>query len=267
MVGAIRLALKVAQELDRGNKALSWLKDGRPTPDARESAYDTRAFCYDLVFRVIEAVDQAQTNQSGVAQDGVISSIARRRQEAYDEINGSDDEVFLNYLYEWYISKGWADRLLEIESPFVVDYLRRSSASEAAHADLLWRYHAHYHDFLGAAQVQYDLAKSDFNLTLEQRIEYLSRAKANASTRMTGFTDTSVRNRQSRQELIKGINDYLDIANIQDDILQKLKGEPRLTREKRQEVISILDGNMLSLNEVSLWSSAINKRYLTNIHI
>ena len=30
--GAIQLALDVAQESDRGNRALSWIQDGRPEP-------------------------------------------------------------------------------------------------------------------------------------------------------------------------------------------------------------------------------------------
>jgi nuclear pore complex protein Nup155 len=240
----------VAQELDRGNKALSWIKDDRPTPDAREGAYARRTACYDLVFKVIEDVDYAYNNQTGV-QEGVVSIISKRRQEAYDQINNSDDEVFQNYLYDWYIKQGWADRLLEIHSPFVVDYLRRSSSSDLAHADLLWRYYAHYHDYFSAAEVQFELAKSDFALSLEKRIEYLSRAKANASTRITGFSDTGVRNRLSRQELLRSITDCLDVANIQDDVLEKLRNEPRLSDEKRQAVLAQLDGKIQSLDEVS----------------
>lgn len=183
-------------------------------------------------------------------QDGTSSLASRRRQEAYGEINNSEDEVFQNYLYDWYLSKGWADRLLEIQSPFVIDYLRRSSASDIAHADLLWRYYAHYNEFLSAAEVQFELAKSDFDLTLEKRIEYLSRAKANASTRMTSFVEAGSRSRQSRQELLRNISDYLDLANIQDDVLQKIKNDPRLQGERRESVIHNLDGKIQSLDEV-----------------
>lgn len=242
--------LKRAQELDRGNKALSWIKDDRPESDARENAYKARTECYDLAFRVIHAVDQACASQGNV-QDGVISAIARRRQEAYDVINNSEDEVFQNYLYDWYIQQGWPERLLEIQSPFVVDYLQRSSATDLARADLLWRYYAHYNEFLMAAEVQFMLAKGEFALPLEKRIEYLSRAKANASARVTGFSDIGLRNRQSRQELIRNISDHLDIANIQDDVLQRIKGEKRLTAAKREEVLAQLDGQIQSLNTVS----------------
>jgi nuclear pore complex protein Nup155 len=248
--------LRVAQELDRGNRALSWIKDGRPSPDARESAYNKRRICYQLVFRAIEAVDRVY-NSRGPAPDNAVSQTQRRRTEAYDQINSSDDEVFQNDLYDWYIQKGWADRLLEFESPFVVDYLRRSVATDIARADLLWRYYAHYNDYLSAAEVQFELSKSDFDLTLEKRIEYLSRAKANASTRMTGFSDASVRNRQSRQELLRNISDYLDIANIQDDVLQKIKNDPRLQGENRVKVLTELDGKIQTLDEVSIFIRAI----------
>jgi nuclear pore complex protein Nup155 len=233
---------------------LSWIKekdDPNTDPnDVRRDYFDRRASCYTLVCRVVEAVDLAYNTQ-GAVPEGVVSQITRRKQEAYEQINNSDDEVFQNYLYDWYMSKGWAERLLEINSPFVVDYLRQSAEKDLAHADLLWRYFAHYNDFLSAAETQYQLAKSTLPLTLEKRIEYLSRAKANASTRMTGFSDTGVRNRQSRQELLRNISDHLDIANIQDDVLQKIKADERLSGARRAEVITHLDGQIHPLDEVT----------------
>ena len=252
--GAIRLALKVANEWDRGNKALSWVRDSRDhggdPNDLRRQFYEKRASCYTLVCKVIEAVDYAYNTQ-GPVPDGIISPVTRRKHEAYEQINNSDDEVFQNYLYDWYMENGWSERLLDINSPFVIDYLRQSSETNLAHADLLWRYYAHYNDYLSAAETQYQLAKSKLPLTLEKRIEYLSRAKANASTRMTGFSDTGVRNRQSRQELLRNISDHLDIANIQDDVLQRIRGDERLTGKRRDEVIAHLNGQIHSLDEVS----------------
>jgi nuclear pore complex protein Nup155 len=151
------------------------------------------------------------------------------------------------------MQQGWAERLLEINSPFVVEYLRQSSEKDLAHADLLWRYYAHNNDFLSAAETQFQLAKSSLQLSLERRIEYLSRAKANASTRMTGFSETGVRNRQSRQELLRNISDHLDIANIQDDVLQKIKSDDRLSGKRREEVLVYLDGPIRALDEVVLF--------------
>ena len=256
VLGAIKLCLKVAQEWDRGNQALSWIREKNDPSvdpnDPRKESFDKRTACYDLVLRVIEAVDQAYNSQ-GTVPDDVVSLVARRKFEAYEQINNSDDEVFQNYLYDWYMRQGWAERLLEINSPFVVEYLRQSSGKDIAHADLLWRYYAHYNDYLSAAETQYKLAKSDLPLPLEKRIEYLSFAKANASTRMTGFSDTGVRNRQSRQELLRNIADHLDIANIQDDILGKLKGDERLARDpaRKEQVLALLNGQIQPIDEVS----------------
>lgn len=235
---------------------MSWVRD-RDDPstdsnDVRRDFYEKRTACYDLVLKVIEAVDQAYNNQ-GPVPDGVVSQVTRRKFEAYEQINNSDDEVFQNYLYDWYMRKGWAERLLEINSPFVVEYLRQSSEKDIAHADLLWRYYAHYNDYLSAAETQYQLAKSSLDLTLEKRIEYLSFAKANASTRTTGFSETGVRNRQSRQELLRNIADHLDIANIQDDILVKLRDDERLQNDQKRkdEVLALLNGQIQPLDEVS----------------
>lgn len=248
--GAIRLALTVAQELDQANRALSWIRDGSPDPDPRKAAYESRMRCYQLITEVIKAVDKAQAPPG---DDIAASSIARRKAEAYEEINQSDDEVFQTYLYDWYLSQGWSDRLLEISSPYVVSYLRRKSKDDVAHADLLWQYFAHYSAFFEAAQVQLQLAKSDFELTLSQRMEYLSRAKANAASRIhsNGLRDFG-RPSQSRQEVLREISDLLEIATIQAELLGLLEKDPRMTADRRPAITEQLNGPVLSIDDVSV---------------
>lgn len=218
------------------------------TQDVRRVAYDNRTKCYNLIHRIITAVDEASKKEPE-PMDGHISATARRRSEAYDEINNSDDEVFQTNLYDWYLSQGWSDRLLDISSPYVVTYLERKSTEDITHADLLWRYHANYHDYLQAAAVQLQLAKSGFDLSLEARIEYLSRAKTNASTRLNGMAELGG-SRQSRQELLREITDLLDIANIQEDLVERMKSDPRLTPERAPVLLKPLTGQILSLSEV-----------------
>jgi len=253
--GAIRLVLEVAQEKDRGNRALSWINDGMPAGDVRESAFNERTQCYGLIHAVINAVDQASA-QDPSGSDPVTSITGRRRAEAYEEINNSNDEVFQTHLYDWYLSQGWSERLLEISSPYVIKYLTRRSEGDIAHADLLWKYYARYHDYLGAAKVQLDLAKSTFDVKLDKRIEYLSRAKTNASTRVGGMGQVE-RSRQSRQELLREISDLLDLATIQEELLQRLKSDRRLSDERKAAVLSELNGQILPLDEVSDYSIRI----------
>ncbi|KAK4548388.1 hypothetical protein LTR36_010259 [Oleoguttula mirabilis] len=234
--GCIQLCLAVAQEKDRAKRALAWLKDGMAQGDARKEAFDARKGCYDLVFSTIQNLDQ-ETAEQPQEIDGRHSLAAKRKSEAYDVVYTSDDAVFQTCLYDWYVSIEQADRLLDIDTPYVVDYLKRRSQQDRAHADLLWRYYAHHNDYLQAAATQLDLAKGFFTLTLEERIEYLSRARTNASTRQTALTDT----RQSKQQLLREVADLLDVANIQDDILQRMKADARLTGERRQLVLAALD--------------------------
>lgn len=176
--------------------------------------------------------------------DGQLTIIAKRQNEAYGVISDSTDEVFLTSLYDWYLEQGWSDRLLQTKSPFVVTYLERKSADDIAHADLLWRYYGQSERFFGAAKVQFQLAQSAFTLSLSRRIEYLGRARANAST----FTPDV--GRQSRQRLLQEISSLIDVANIQDDLLQRLKEDTRIAPERKTEVLRDVDGPILDISTV-----------------
>ena len=244
--GAIQLCLAVAAEKDKAKRALSWLRDGMPRPDARTDTYDACKACYELVFATITELDRATAKVPQIL-DGQFTLTMKRRSEAYDIINDSEDIVFLTCLYDWYVSKlGEPDRLLEIDNPYVVEYLRKRSQDKRIHADLLWRYFAHHSDFLQAASVQLDVARSHFELSLEERIGYLSHARTNASTRQSILTDA----RQSKQKLLREISDLLEIANVQDEILQRMKEEPRLSNDRRPEILRSLNGHILSVEEL-----------------
>jgi nuclear pore complex protein Nup155 len=135
--------------------------------------------------------------------------------------------------------------LLQTQSAFVVTYLERKSTDDIAHADLLWRYYAQSQRFFEAAKVQFQLAQSAFNLPLSKRIEYLGRARANAST----FTPDV--GRQSRQRLLQEIGNLIDVANIQDDLLQRLKDDTRIAGDRKAEVLQDVDGPVMDISTVS----------------
>lgn len=188
-------------------------------------------------------MDNLAAHDPGVV-DGQLTVIAKRKNEAYGVISDSIDEVFLTSLYDWYLEQGWSERLLQANSAFVVTYLERKSTDDIAHADLLWRYYAQSERFFEAAKVQFSLAQSAFTLPLGRRIEYLGRARANAST----FTPDV--GRQPRQRLLQDISNLIDLANIQDDLLQRLKDDKRLTSERRMQVLADVDGPIMDISTV-----------------
>ncbi|PWY90698.1 non-repetitive nucleoporin [Aspergillus heteromorphus CBS 117.55] len=239
--GAIQLALNVAARSDKANMALSWIVDGRPEDDARRDFFVYREQCYSLIFKVIIAVDTLAAQDPGVV-DGQLTIIAKRKNEAYGVVSDSTDEVFLTSLYDWYLEQGWSDRLLQTNSTFVVTYLERKSADDIFHADLLWKYYAQSERFYDAAKVQLNLAQSAFTLPLSRRIEYLGRARANASA------FTSDISRQFRQRLVQEASNLIDIANIQDDLLQRLKDDRRIAPDRRAEVLADVDGPLKDIS-------------------
>lgn len=261
MTGAIQLALNVAGHSDKANLALSWIVDGRPEQvpkprtsvpttqadpyqDPRKAHFDFRKSCYDLVSKVMVAVDTLAGPDPGMI-DGQPTVIAKRQLEAYNVISQSADEVFLTSLYDWYLEQGWSERLLQTQSPFVITYLERKSNDNIAHADLLWRFFAQSERYFDAAKVQYQLAQSAFNLKLTPRIEYLGRARANAS-----ISSLDV-GRQARQRLLQEIGALIDVANVQDDIYHKIKDDDRINAARKVEVLQDLDGPILDISTVS----------------
>jgi len=48
------------------------------------------------------------------------------------------------------------------------------------------------------------------------------------------------------------IQDALDVANIQDDIVREIKNDPRMTPAKQAELLKVLDGKILPLTTVCL---------------
>ncbi|OLN97413.1 Nucleoporin NUP170 [Colletotrichum chlorophyti] len=241
--GAIQLCLIVAREKDRGNTALSWVHDGKPANDPRENAFSERRKCYELIYSALQHLDDASSREPETI-DGRLTLIGTKRLEAYTVVNDSDDEVFHFDLYEWYIQQGWTDRILAIDSPHVITYLQSLARTNVEHADLLCRFYTQRERYFEAAQVQHELANSDFALGIKDRIILLSKAKANASVATAGVS------RQQQQVLAHEVGELLDIANIQDDLLERLKADSRIPPERTAEIEEALDGQVISLTDL-----------------
>ncbi|KAK3352608.1 Non-repetitive/WGA-negative nucleoporin C-terminal-domain-containing protein [Lasiosphaeria hispida] len=241
--GAIQLCLVVAREKDRGNSALSWVNEGKPQNDPREKSFKAREGCYRLIHEVLDRLEAVSALEPEKV-DGRLTLTATKRLEAYNVVNSSDDEVFHFNLYDWYIQKNWTDRILAIDSPHVITYLERLAATDPEHADLLCRFYTHRSRFFEAAKVQADLAKSEFNISIKDRITLLSRAKGNASVNTIGI------GRQQQQELNHEVTELLEVAHIQDDLLERLRADPRIHEQRLSEVEQTLDGPIQGLSEL-----------------
>ncbi|KAI2623698.1 nucleoporin-domain-containing protein [Xylaria nigripes] len=241
--GAIQLCLLVAEAKDRGKSALYWVNDGRPAGDPRAKAFDQRKVSYHLIRLILLDLDAASAQEPEMI-DGKPTLIATKRSEAYDVVSNSTDEVFHLDLYDWYIEEGWTERLLSIESPYITTFLRRLASQNVAHAELLCRFYTMRSLYFNAAQVQLELAESDFPLSIKERLHLLSRAKTNASVMTAGVS------RQDQQILNHHVTELLDVANIQDDLLERLKSDTRIAPARHPEIQEALDGKIQPLSDL-----------------
>jgi nuclear pore complex protein Nup155 len=76
------------------------------TTDPRRAAWEQRSNCYDLILDSLEAFENK------IAAGG--DTAERVRAHAYELAFASTDEIFHSRLYEWLISRGLADQLLEV---------------------------------------------------------------------------------------------------------------------------------------------------------
>jgi len=242
--GAVQLALVVAREADRGNLALQFLTEPPTVQTDTADLYFKCIQCYQLIFRVLEDLDQTYGRAPEMI-DGVPTSTTRLRNETWNLIYNSDDELFHYQLYDWLFSRGeaFAERLLEIDSPYVLGYLQYRGAESLDHCELLYQYHARRDNFYRSALVLHELAISEFPLTLEKRLEFFSRAR--------GFCQSSYStSRKQVNELSQQLQEELDVAVIQDDLLKRLREDVRISQEKKNKLELALGKKILSLSEV-----------------
>lgn len=187
-VGAAEVALAAASERDPAHLALGYIREGKPASDPREQAYQTRYAAYELIF--------ATGMPDSVLKVGL----------------ASDDEVWHFTLYDWLLEHEQAQRLASVTTPYLQAYLQQSASTSLQAADLLWRFYRKRGDLLASADVLLALARGPLSVTIQQRVEFLSRAM--------GYCQCPhpLDQREAGINLTTMVQAYLQIANIQADL-------------------------------------------------
>ncbi len=115
--GAVELALYCAEALDADGLGKEYWQmvppelngqgrsDNAPG-DPRRPSWERRARCYGLVLDSLETFENKAASGDDAAE--------RVRAHGYELAFASTDEIFHSRLYEWLISRGLADELLEV---------------------------------------------------------------------------------------------------------------------------------------------------------
>lgn len=221
--GAVELLLKLIQkQLATPTAPLTALVP------AAAPATDTKVpQLYLLVYKVLTQVDLRALKLTE-AHDGVAGFIKNVRDPTYQLCFDYKDQRFQDAFYQWFIDQGVKERLLEVETPYILPFLTARADASLDMSNLLWLYHAKRQNYYDAAQVLYTLAISQFHLDLDQRIEYLSRAN--------GFCNCACPpNQRPRMiQLALVVMELFDIATIQLDLVKFVDRDPRVLAENRK---------------------------------
>lgn len=245
---SIEFLLNIANSMDKGKLACQYVANGFLENDERKQYYDKRISVYDLVFETLIKVDElAEKKPSSNTQNQVSISNddeAKLREKSYEVALKYNDKLFHYHMYDWLVSQNREEKLLDMETPFILSYLMEKAGSSLKISNILWVYYSRRSKFFESAEILYRLATSNFDITLFERIEFLSRAN--------GFCNSvsPLSQKQRIVQLASRIQDACEVAGIQGDILSLVYTDVRIDPTIKDELIRTLDGKILSTSEL-----------------
>ncbi|XP_041111016.1 nuclear pore complex protein Nup155-like [Polyodon spathula] len=261
--GVVELCLTAADKKDPQRLGPHFYKNGEPEEDTvGQQAFQDRLNCYKCITDTIqELVNQSKAapqSPSVPKQPGppVMSSdpnmLSNEDATAHFEqmlglAQRSNDELFHIALYNWLIQADLTDKLLEVNSPYLEDHLMRmikQDQNKVCYMDLLWRYYEKNKSFNKAAHVLARLADMhSTEITLQQRLEYVSRAILSAKS------STSATSQAADGEFLHELEEKMEVARIQLQIQETLSRQYS-QHPSVQGALSQLDSELMDITKL-----------------
>ncbi|KAL1952061.1 hypothetical protein VTO73DRAFT_1210 [Trametes versicolor] len=247
--GAVELPLHCAQAFDTDLQGQEYWIAGCPASDSRAQFWERRTHCYELVLDSLSVFEERSTSGKPSASDDPETV----RGHAYELAFASEDEMFHSTLYDWLIERGMADELLEMRPAYLEAHLRREPVT-VAKFQLLWQFYVKDGQPLRAAEVLAILAEStDFNLSLDMRLEYLTLAVGNAKSHpvsVGGRHETAI-------AFLTDLEEKLEVAQVQLELYNTL-----LPRQHEPDVVERFKALSLRLYNITelyqLWAEPLD---------
>lgn len=260
--GVVELALHEALKRDAQGMALHFYRNGEPHGDIQgEESFIARQQCYKCILDVLQrllvlktAPSQSPSRPSRPGPppapdpNGLTSTDAEKHMEEMLSFSLTyGDELWHVVLYQWLIDNALTDRLLEIKSPHLESFLKRSSAqqhpNELKILNLLWRYYEKTKNYAAAARVLSKLSEKESpDVTLELRLEYLSRAIMSAKS-------SNLRTAVSGEgEFLHELEEKLEVARIQMQVYEALMRINSVTSSRHlDQALAVLNSRLLDI--------------------
>uniref|UniRef100_A0A2P2HZZ0 Nuclear pore complex protein Nup155-like n=1 Tax=Hirondellea gigas TaxID=1518452 RepID=A0A2P2HZZ0_9CRUS len=205
--GLVDLALSVAGQRDKEDRALHYYHAGQPHTDTMGyNAFNNRMECYRVVMdqlnQLVGSNSNTQSSSPSVPpRPGPPTSTppaipsddaSHYAHQIITLMSSSEDELAQVTLYQWLLDTGRSEQLLTLPSPSLEPFLRAPPKQQPMH-QLLWRYYERNKDYYKAARTLALLADQPGSTSLSNRVEHLSRALMCLSScemnTATAFTD------------------------------------------------------------------------------
>ena len=111
----MELPLRCAQTADPDSVGREYWHEGSlDASDPRAKFWELRKKCYDLVLQSLQHFEDKSAGSSNTPGTAHTDDPEVARSHAYELAFSSEDELFHSTLYDWLISRGLADELLEV---------------------------------------------------------------------------------------------------------------------------------------------------------
>jgi len=256
-LGVVELCLAEARKVDPQQLAVHFYNNGEPGEDIQGmQAYMARFECYKCITDTICYLWSASVNHpqapSVPTQPGPPATTDTRlmdpqQAEAYKEevlqaALRCDDSLFHAALYDWLFATNHAEKLLEVNTPYVEQYLRRKvnlQTDNTSALDMLWKHYEKTENFPAATRILAQLAERiGGTINLSQRLEYLSRAVicAKSSTSRLGTSAAG--------EFLHELEEKMEVARLQMNVykcLSNMRNSPDVEAAKNKLDSELLD--------------------------
>lgn len=229
--GTIEVAVACAQATDPYSLSIKYA-DGTDSSQQGKAAFDLRSRYYDIA---VAALENGFTRESNERLQHQLVALCIR----------SADVLFLFRVYDWLLSKGRKDLLLEGEPETLERFLVQSPNVDKS--NLLWQFLVKSNQHIKAARVLLGLAElKTAEIPLVKRVEYLSLAVSNARSAAPSSTEGA-------GALLNYVQDRLEVAQVQLEIRNAIEGDKaqhELEATRRLESLALLDAELYDVTEL-----------------
>lgn len=251
----VDICLTTAQSCDPQDLALYYYKNRNTVGDDQntKSVYLSRLNCYQRLLEVYgQLVMQGNAQLTSRIKDDTQSFLSPEEVQTHSDnmlrlAIQSNDELFHYILYNWLYENGQSDKLLEIKSPHLEEFLKEKTSKlneSVVLTDFLWMYYERNGHYFAASQILTKLCEQESNeVSLAKRLEYLSRAivcMKSLDTRVVGSPFGKI---DSAAEFLHCLEEKMEVARIQMQILHSIERSSTAI-PNRSEVIRSLNSKL-----------------------